>query len=182
MTDDIFYRRLKDASRDLPDVTLPPSYSYSIWRPSLFNVYPPFMRHLRTLPLCWMRSLLHRGVYFRALQIFHDGGLAHCSMIRPLDWRLPYRMPPSGFGREDLEVCYVWTHPSHRSRGLATAGCALLLRQLEPRVPVSVWYNVKIDNLSSRAVAERLGFTPAFRGVNAKFLSLYTFYREFHEA
>lgn len=53
----------------------------------------------------------------------------------------------------------VITDPAHRGRGLATACAAAVIADIRARGRVPTW-TTSPDNIASRAVAARLGFTP----------------------
>lgn len=175
--DDLFCVRHVPTAK-IQDLKLPSVYAYRTWKPSAFDAFPPGMKKLPTFPLCWARHLGQRRSPFRVLLIQCAGELVHYSMIRPIAWRLPLRRPP--FSRKgDLELCYLWTDPRHRNRGLSTFACSLLLEIARTSGARSVWYNVQVDNAPSLAVAAKLGFVPIFRCTNKQALSLYTYYADF---
>ena len=108
----------------------------------------------------YLRGCLHKNEY-RIILVFCGDDLAHFSVARTKDYRFPFMRD------DDVQVGPVWTHPSHRGRGLASAA---LLHLLAPMAAAwrRVWWICARDNAPSNAVAVRGGFSFVGEGVRIK--------------
>src|SRR5438105_6761731 len=89
---------------------------------------------------------------FKLCQITNDIGLpVHYGFVFPKYFRFPC------MGINDLQIGSLWTSPSHRKLGLASAGVRKLLESI-PDDGRNIWYIVASSNGSSIAVARRNGF------------------------
>ncbi len=130
----------------------PPGDSWQLWVPTWARPLPPG----QWSPAFWVWFLFDR------LGVFRSGGYSvfvvrrgrrtiHRSCVFPRFFRFPF------MGEEDLQVGDVWTDPSARGEGLATAALGEICQRLG-RAGRSLWYLVEEGNASSIRVAERVGF------------------------
>jgi SAM-dependent methyltransferase len=167
-----FYVRALSAPLQSP-VALTGDYRTVIWTPKPWCVAPfCLLRKLndqklldgRHLVFFWLhhylRGFLHKNVY-RILLVFRGNDLVHFSLVRTKDYRFPFMRD------DDVQVGPVWTHPSHRGRGLALG----TLLQLMPSITAAwrrVWWICLQENTPSNRVALRGGFTLIGKGVRTK--------------
>lgn len=135
------------------------SYTAQVWRPSGISVVPacglsPLTR------LAWTGFHLSRIFRNRdhTVVLLHRNGLCvHRTLLFPPYFRFPFMSP------DDLQCGDIWTHPSERGHGLATAGLALALYhawQSNRRF----WYLTEEINRASCLLAAKAGFHLVGRG------------------
>jgi RimJ/RimL family protein N-acetyltransferase len=156
----LFYAHGENQAKDAAE--LEPSYSWSIWRPSLMQLWPAgkpsFRIRLRFLFRCALNYLhFFATPEYGALCVFSERKLVHYSGFTPRYWRFPF------LADDDLQVGDTWTAPSHRNHGLARFALLQILR-LRMKLGRRFWYVVESTNLPSIRVAESAGFTMVAKG------------------
>ena len=142
------------------------SYTYEIWRPSVFALVP---RGMPLVPFAAWWLFHHSRVFANrdyALFLIHQGGrIVHRSVITPGYFRFPFMQ------RDDLQIGDTWTSDDHRGKGLAT----FALRQITESGNSGrcYWYVVEERNTASIRVVEKAGFCRVGRGARHPHLGLH---------
>jgi RimJ/RimL family protein N-acetyltransferase len=154
----LFYERSGLASSDLLRAALPAGYEARVWRPSWRRPTPP-----ECSAAYWAWYAFHRGGVFKndgysVVMVFAGDRLVHRCGVFPPYFRFPF------MGDHDLQLGDIWTHPDHRSKGLAAfAGAQALALSPEHRY----WYLCEETNQASSFLALRLGYRFVGRGVRS---------------
>ena len=146
-----FYR-LQGARAATRTNDLAVGYSTEFWTPSWRRPIPPGNRTVKF----WVWFLFDRVGLFRSsgygvLVAFRGGRVVHRTCVFPRFFRFPF------MNTGDLQVGDVWTLPSARGEGLATAALREVCRRVE-KDGTAVWYLVEDSNAASIRVVEKAGF------------------------
>ncbi|MCL5734651.1 MAG: methyltransferase domain-containing protein [Actinobacteria bacterium] len=154
-----------------------PGYSATVWRPAPWRLLPTcLLRPGRPDELLCLWHLFFYWLYhylflfstsreYNILLVFCGGELAHYSVVRSRDFRFPF------MAARDLQVGPVWTHPSHRRRGVAGRALAIVCSRLS-RAGGRLWWVCMEGNRPSNLVARSQGFAAAGTGYRGKVLGL----------
>lgn len=103
---------------------------------------------------------LFKNKNYSAFLLYEEDTVVSALMAIPAYSRWPF------MGPKDVQLIYVITHPDHRRKGL---GATLIHRTLDHLKNSSdvekVWYVTTTDNLASRKLCEKLGFSFAGSGL-----------------
>jgi ubiquinone/menaquinone biosynthesis C-methylase UbiE/GNAT superfamily N-acetyltransferase len=146
--------------QDITDsrITLSAEHGLQIWRPSLFRWYPSGIKAIGEkfdFILCWV-------LYYRLIPSFEDGYSAfllynekevlHHSVVTGRSFKYPF------MGKNDLQIGMIFTQTEHRRKGLALYTGREILNRCE-KSGRTIWYITEENNLASRRLAEKLGFS-----------------------
>ena len=137
-------------------------YFSSIWQPGKFLFKPPNISSSDSI----FYILLHYFKIFNnndfAVFLIKNGNqVVHRSFVFPKFFRYPFMK------RIDLQIGNTWTHPEHRSKGLASFAIRQIVDSFK-KPGRNFWYVVHKSNLPSIRVIEKCHFTIVGEGIRSK--------------
>lgn len=97
---------------------------------------------------------------YSAFLLYDQETIVSALMAVPDYFRWPF------MGKKDVQLIYVITHPEHRRKGLGAKLIRHTLYHLKKSKDVEkVWYVTTTDNVASRKLCEKLGFSFAGNGI-----------------
>ena len=129
-----------------------------IWSPSLFRLYPQgingIKRKLDFISLWLLYYLLGPPIKKKVFTflLFDKEKVVHHSVVTTKSFKYPF------MGENDLQIGMIFTEDEFRRRGLAAYKINEILRRYE-KPGRKIWYITQEDNLASRRLAEKLGFS-----------------------
>lgn len=146
----------------LSSSSIPRELQTCVWRPQLFNPFPPYPAHNRVdeMLLHWLHLMFFLGcaVKRRGKAAYHvvtaaDSCRKVCAIVglRHADFRFPFMAP------DDIQFGPVWVASNYRNRGLATSLCRMVLENLTD-LPPNIWWVCRSNNEPSKRLAKSLGF------------------------
>lgn len=142
--------------------SLDQQYFVEVWKPTLRRLVPkspakaPFFVW-SALKFLKLFGSAHYVVFF----VKHGGRVVHYSVVLPKYFRTPF------MGKNDLQIGPCWTHNEHRRKGIASYVIHEILESYK-EADRRFWYIVREDNIPSRRLVEKAGFTLYGKGVREK--------------
>jgi len=158
----LFYAAEHIRKEELNSVPVNPHYKIYMWRPSSTRIVPLGIS-FKPFFVWW---LFHQFRIFAnhdfAIFLIYDGiKLIHRSGVFPGYFRFPF------MEKDDLQIGDIWTHASHRGKGLATYAIQQILKHfIKPGR--RFWYIVEKNNLPSIVTIEKAGFSKVGEGNRIK--------------
>jgi RimJ/RimL family protein N-acetyltransferase len=130
---------------------LPPGYRVEYWHPGWTRIVPPTLGLKVALWWALHHLRIFRNRNYSTLLIRHNGAIVHRTCLVPSYFRWPF------MAAQDLQVSSTWTHPAHRSRGLASFALQLAVSKWAQEGR-KLWYVTHDHNAASIAVCRKIGF------------------------
>ena len=158
----IFRKECSQISTD--NIIAPRDFEFKIWEPSTFRLYPKGVNGGRKLDfiLTWILYFFlnsGRKKFYKAYLICDEEEVIHHSVVTTKSFKYPFMR------ENDLQIGMIFTQSEFRRKGLASYALEEILRMYE-KPERAIWYITEKNNLTSRRLAEKLGFSefgPAIR-------------------
>jgi RimJ/RimL family protein N-acetyltransferase len=131
----------------------PSPVRFELWRPSLFELHPPFVPKL-TYSVFWGFHQAHvfRNRQYAVLLGYEGSRVVHSMTVFPPYFRFPFMR------KNDLQLGNLLTAEDQRGKGIATAAIRRAV-ELVGQPGRRIFYLSRVDNVPSIRAAERAGFT-----------------------
>ena len=158
----IFYCGKSD-NINLTNLNLEENYSFSVWKPKLYQITPKGL-FFPSLFAWWFFHFLRifSNSNYRIFLIYYkDEKVVHYSVVQPKHFKTPF------MEENDLQIGPVGTDENHRQKGLASYTINKIINFYKGQ-NVKFWYITREENEPSRQLIESAGFAKCGGGIKKK--------------
>ncbi len=145
------------------DINLEKDYSFSVWKPKLYQMTPKGL-FFSSLCVWWFFHFLRifSNSNYRVFLIYYKNKkVAHYSVVQPKHFKTPF------MEENDLQIGPVGTDENHRRKGLASYTINKIINFYKGQ-NIKFFYITRKENEPSKQFIESVGFKKCGEGIKKK--------------
>lgn len=155
------------------DNILSQDYSFEIWKPTFYKIFPKNIPNKKSFFLWWLLylpKLLNHHCY-NIFLVYYKKKVIHYSLVGTKCFKFPF------METNDIQIGPCWTQELHRRKGIALF-VILKILELYKMKNRKFWFIVREENVGSRQLIEKTGFCKYGKGIAKPKYGVNTFFIE----